>query len=414
VLGVLRRNPAFVRLWSAQVVSMAGDWLNRMALLVLIGELAGPDAQLGVGLLYGLEMALHLMPAALLSPLAGPVADRMPRRMLMVISDLGRAVVVLMFLLVDEPGDLPLLYCLLFLQMGCSIFFESARSASLPNLVEREDIHAAHSLSAATWSTMLALGAALGGFLTDAFGTDVVFVADAVTYLVSAGLLIGLSLPPPPKQLEPFRWKDILTLTDMRRGLDHVRELGVLPAVLTKTFWWPAGGYLALLSVAGKLRFGPLVGVAVATSTLYALRGLGTGVGPILARRIFGSSDAALRLQIGLGFGVAAIFYALFGFQDQLWWAGGCVFLAHMGGSTIWVSSTALWQKHVHDSYRGRIHALDFLCMTLSFSIAGVLTGLLFDATGSLAITSGVLSVCLAVNLVVWWRWSRSMPGGSA
>jgi len=388
---------------------MAGDWLNRMALLVLIGELAGPEARLGVGLLYGLEMALHLMPTALLSPLAGPVADRMPRRLLMVVSDLGRALVVLMFLLVDEPGKLPLLYTLLFLQMGCSIFFESARSASLPNLVEREDIHAAHSLSAATWSTMLALGAALGGYLTDAYGTDIVFVLDAITYLVSAALLVGLPLPPPPKQAQPFRWKDILTFTDMRRGLNHVRELGVLPAVLTKSLWWPAGGYLVLLSVAGKIRFGPAVGVAVATSTLYALRGLGTGVGPILARRVFGSSDAALRSQIAVGFALAAIFYALFGFQEQLWWAGGCVFLAHMGGSTIWVSSTALWQKHVHDAYRGRIHALDFLCVTLSFSVGGVLTGLFFDATGSLALTSGVLSICVVISLVVWLRWSRSL-----
>lgn len=388
---------------------MAGDWLHRMALLVLIGELAGSTAQLGVGLLYGFEMALHLMPLALFSPFAGPVADRVPRRMLMVCSDLARAVLVLLFLLVDDPGDLPLLYTLLFLQMGCSIFFESARSAAVPSLVAREDIHGALALSAATWSTMLAAGAALGGVLTAAYGTGVVFIADAVTYLISASLLIGLVLPPLKKMPEPLRWKDILTFADMRRGLDHVRELGMLPAVLTKSFWWPAGGYLVLLSVAGQLRFGPLIGAAVATSTLYAMRGLGTGLGPVLARRFFGSTDHALRLQIGLGFLIAAIFYALFGFQHHVWFAGGCVLMAHMGGSTIWVASTALWQQHVHDEFRGRIYALDFLCMTLSFSVAGVLTGLLYDATGSLEFTAGVLSVCLLINLGVWWRWSAAM-----
>jgi MFS family permease len=410
ILGVLRRNPAFVRLWSAQVVSMAGDWLHRMALLVLIGELAGPDAQLGVGLLYGFEMALHLMPLALFSPLAGPVADRVPRRFLMVAADLMRAVLVLLFLLVDDAADLPLLYTLLFLQMGCSIFFESARSASVPSLVRREDIHGALALSAATWSTMLAVGAALGGVLTNAYGTDVVFIADAVTYLVSAALLIGLALPALPKQPEPFRWWDLLTFADMRRGLDHVRELHLLPAVLTKTFWWPAGGYLVLLSVAGQLRFAPVVGAALATSALYAMRGMGTGLGPVLARRVFGSSDRALRLQIGLGLLVAALFYGAFGQAQNLWWAGGCVLVAHMGGSTVWVASTAWWQQHVDDAYRGRIYALDFLCMTVSFSVGGVLTGLLYDATDSLEITTAVLSACLLVNLAVWWRWSGSMP----
>ena len=405
-LGVLRRNPRFVRLWGAQVVSMAGDWLNRMALLVLIGELGGADAQLGVGLLYGLEMALHLLPTALFGSLAGPVADRVPRRLVMVLADLLRAGVVLGYLVVDEPGELPLLYALLFTQMGLSIFFESARSAALPSLVARGDIHAAHALSAATWSTMLALGAALGGLFTEAFGTDAVFFGDAATYVVSALLLLGLRMPAPPKLATPFRWVDIATFADMRRGLEHVRAQGVLPAVLAKTFWWPAGGYLTLLSVAGKLRFGPLEGAAIATSTLYAARGLGTGLGPILARRRWGSSDASLRFQIGLGFACAAVFYALFGWQHELWIAAVCVFAAHMGGSTIWVASTALWQTHVHDAFRGRVHALDFSSMTLAFSAGGIATGLFYDATGSLELVAGVLSACLLASLALWWRWS--------
>ena len=67
MLGVARRNPAFRRLWLSQVVSEAGDWLNRIAILALIGNLGG--ARLGLGLLFGVELATRLLPTALMGPI---------------------------------------------------------------------------------------------------------------------------------------------------------------------------------------------------------------------------------------------------------------------------------------------------------------------------------------------------------
>ena len=113
-----------------------------------------------MGLLFGVEIVIRMLPYALLSPIAGPVADRLPRRLLMVTADLLRAGVVLCYLSIDEPGELPWLYTLMVAQMSLAIFFDSARSASVPNTVPKEELHEAYALSAATWSTMLALGAA--------------------------------------------------------------------------------------------------------------------------------------------------------------------------------------------------------------------------------------------------------------
>ena len=112
---VLKRNPAFRRLWFAQVVTQAGDWLNRMAVLALIAHLAGPSAVGATGALFAGELALRLLPSALLGPLAGSIADRVSRKGTMIASDLLRALVVLGLLTIDEPGELPLLYGLLFL-----------------------------------------------------------------------------------------------------------------------------------------------------------------------------------------------------------------------------------------------------------------------------------------------------------
>ena len=417
-MRVVRNNPQFAKLWFAQVVSQAGDWLNRIACLVLIGQLGGSAAKLGIGALFGAELALRLLPSALLGPIAGPVADRLPRRLLMVQADLLRAAIVLAFLFVREPGDLWLLYTLIVLQMGVGIFFEAARTAALPDTVARDDLHAAYALSSATWSMMLSIGALAGGWFVRGIGVRGVFVADAASYVGSALFLYGLRLPPVPRQLHAFRWRDLVLMTDLRRGLAHARELGILPILWAKTFWGAAGGYLVLLALAGHDRFGEALegdanaaagAIALATGTLYCARGVGTGLGPILARRLFGSGDASLRRQISVGFFVAAIGYALFGFTHRLDLAFACVAFAHLGGSALWVASTIFWQKHVEDAYRGRIFALEFLGMNVAFAVGALVAGAIYDLTRSFSISVWAISALVVALGTAWSSLARGV-----
>ena len=259
MIRLLADNPQFRKLWMAQVVSAIGDWLNRIAVLVLIGQLGTDDpqfnagqAQLSVGLMFAVEYTLRLIPTAIFSPLAGPIADRLCRRKVMVAADIARAIVVLGLLFVREPEHLKLLYVLIFLQMSLSIFFDSARSGALPNTVAVKDLHAAYSLSAVTWSTMLALGGFLGGVLVQSFGTATVFWADAATYLLSAGLLVGLKLPELAKQPQSFRMADVLLFRDLRRGFAHVTDLGIARILFSKVLWSPCGGFVILFPLIAR------------------------------------------------------------------------------------------------------------------------------------------------------------------
>lgn len=420
MLSVVRSFPEFRRIWYAQVISSMGDWLNRVAVLTLIAGLGGGRASFGVGALFGVELAVRLLPSALFGPLAGPVADRVSRKLLMIASDLVRAGIVLLLLLVDAPDELPMLFVLLLAQMSAAIFFNAARSAAVPNTVSRESLHAAYALSAATWSAMLSVGALAGGLLIPLVGVRGVFVADAATYLISVGLLARLRLPPMPVQPERFRWRDVLLLTDLRRGWSHVRALRIAPAVVAKTFWGAAGGYLVVLSIAGSERFGAVAGgdltaafaaTGFATGVLYSARGLGTGLGPILLNSLFGSSDRSLRRQISLGFLVGAAGYSLFALTTRFPVAVALVVLAHMGGSGLWVASTTFWQRHVADAYRGRVFALEFLGLTVAFSGGGLLAGLLYDGTGSLETTVFVLCALVVLLGVCWSLLARGMEG---
>jgi predicted MFS family arabinose efflux permease len=399
MLGVARRNPEFRKLWGSQLVSQAGDWLNRVAILTLIGQLGGAAEQVGVGALFGVELAIRLLPTAVLSPIAGPLADRVPRKALMISMDLARAVVVLGYLTIDSREALPRLYVLMLVHMGLSIFANAARSAAAPSTLPKEELHEAFVLLAATWSTMLALGAFAGGLLVPVIGLAGVFLVDAATFVVSAALVGGLKLPPVPRHAAALKWMDVVSGRELRVAWSHARERGVAAAVGAKACWGGAGGFLVLLSIAGTQRFGdPAAGAGLdpaaagaagfATGLLYCARGLGTGLGPILARRRYGSSDVSLRRQIAGGFLFAGLIYALFGPATQLWAAFAVVLIAHMGGSTIWVASSTWWQRHVEDAFRGRVFAVEFLGMTLSFTAGGFLTGAVYDATGSIALAT--------------------------
>ncbi len=412
MFAVVQRNPQFRKLWLSQLISQAGDWLSRIAVLTLIAQLAGAGEALAVGGLYSVELAIRLLPTAVFGPLAGPVADRLPRKTVMVVSDLMRAVVVFGLLFVQDKEDLWLLYTLLLAQMSLAIFFNSARAAAMPSTVPPGELHEANTLSAATWSVMLALGTSLGALLLQVFDVHDIFALDAVTYLVSAALLFGLKLPPVARQAEPFRALDVLLLTDLRRGWRHVCELGIAPVLLAKTFWGAAGGYLVLLSILGSTRFaqGDLsdAGAAgFAVGMLYAARGLGTGLGPVLGRRFFGSSASSLLRQVSGGFFLAAIGYSLVPFTTNLWLACACITLAHMGGSSIWVASTTFWQLRVASEFRGRVFALEFLGMTLSFTLGGLLAGLYYDSMGDVDATLWATSAAVAVLGVLWRLTAR-------
>lgn len=414
MFAVVQRNPQFRKLWLSQLISQAGDWLSRIAVLTLIGQLAGTGEALAVGGLFSVELAIRLLPTAAFGPLAGPVADRLPRRLVMVLSDVLRAGVVLGLLAVDGEEDLWLLYTLLLTQMSLAIFFNSARSGAVPSTVPPEELHEANTLSAATWSVMLALGTSLGALLLKLFDIGDIFIIDAITYLLSAVLLVGLKLPPVAKQAEPFRLLDVLLLTDLRRAWRHVQSRGVGPVILAKTFWGAGGGYLVLISVLGSTRFGDPSGVdtsaaGFATGMLYAARGLGTGLGPILGRRFLGDTPASLLRQIAGGFFIAAAGYSVLPLTQGLWSACGCVLLAHMGGSSIWVASTTFWQLRVANEFRGRAFALEFLGMTLSFTAGGFLAGMFYDSTGDADTALWLTSSAVALMGLAWAFYARGV-----
>jgi MFS family permease len=374
-IDLLRRNRSFRQLWLGQVVSQLGDWFNTIALYTIILNLTGSGRDVG------LLLVARFVPSFLFGPLSGVVADRFSRQRIMIISDLLRALVVLGFLFVRRADQLWILYVLTVLQLGLSTFFEPAKTAAIPSIVEERELVAANAISSVTWSVMLTLGAAIGGVITGWFDTDVAFILDAATYLLSAWLIASIRVQKRRKKERPkLTVGRALGITETIEGIRYVKQRPrVLALLLVKPAWGVGGGILTLLAVFGERIFPVGKSAATGIGVLFAARGIGTAVGPIVARRIAGDGENRMLNSIGFSFILAGVFYAAFGTSTSFILALFMLGIAHCGGSILWVFSTVMLQRGVADNFRGRVFAAELALLTLTMAASNYTTGELLD-----------------------------------
>lgn len=367
-------NRQFRRLWLAGVISQMGNWFNYIAVFVLLTKLTGSGHAISWFLIA------KFIPTTILGPAAGVMADRLPRKAIMIGSDLLRAFIVLGFLLVRSAEHVWLVYCLALLQESLWTFSDPARRASIPNLCRPEELNPANALGGATWSVMLAVGAALGGFVTARLGWETAIILDALTFLVSAWILRKLVLPPPAASaVQHPTLKDYTGLADLIEGSNYVvKHRNIAALLLVKSGWALSGGILVLLTFFGEQVYAQQA-PGSGSGILYSFRGVGAALGPILAWRFLGETRPAMYRAIGLGFFVAGIAYLFFSRAPSLLWAAPLVLLGHLGGSVQWVFSTNLLQRTVPDQFRGRVFAAEMALFTLILSVSTYFTGAALD-----------------------------------
>ena len=404
-IELLRGNRSFRQLWLGQVVSQMGDWFNTIALYTIILNLTGSGRDVG------LLLVARFVPSFLFGPLSGVIADRFSRQKIMIVSDLLRAVVVLGFLFVRSANQLWLVYVLTVFQLALSTFFEPAKTAAIPSLVSDRELVPANAISSVTWSVMLTLGAAIGGLITGWFGTDVAFILDGATYLLSAALIASIRVPKRRKRERPkLTLGSALGITETIEGIRYVKDRpNVFALLLVKPAWGLGGGILTLLAVFGERVFpvgnSPATGIGV----LFAARGIGTAVGPIVARRMAGEGQRRMQASIGISFLIAGLFYILFGSSTSFVFALIVLGIAHCGGSILWVFSTVILQRVVVDTFRGRVFAAELAFMTFTMAASNYVTGELLDRFGIsprlVTIGIGLFFVLPGVAWFVTQRW---------
>lgn len=380
---LLRGNRNFRRLWMAQIVSEVGDWFYTLSIYTLLLQLTGHAGSVA------LALVLQVLPQTFVGPTAGVVNDRLRRKHVMIAADIIRCVVVLAMLLVRSRSMVWLVYPLLLAETTMTAFFEPARSSVIPNIAAESEVLVANTLSSATWSVNLLIGASIGGVVAAFFGRDTVFILNAISFLTSAFLISGMRFAEPHADAAvPLRPRDLVDFSPVLEGIRYIRSHPtLLPAVFAKAGELMVGPSWVIFTVMGAREFAvhgrginAAGGAMLGMSILLGGRGLGAMVGPLVAARWAGESDHRLRLGILFGYLTIACGYGVLGLSRSVWMAAACAMLAHAGGSTVWVFSTTLLQLHTEDRFRGRVFAADLGLGSLTFAVTAYLAGLFLDA----------------------------------
>ncbi|MCB8923717.1 MAG: MFS transporter [Ardenticatenaceae bacterium] len=405
---LLRSNRNYRFLWLGSVITQLGDWFNLLASAQLITGLSGS----GIAVSY-LFLA-RFVPLFVFSPVAGVLADRFNRRHIMIFTDLLRAGTVLSLLLINSPSRIWLLYLLTITQFSLSALFTPARTAVLSNVVERQDLVTANALDSLTWSTMLALGAFLGGIVAAVLGIAAAFVMDAFTFVFSAWCISRIVVLEYQRETEaPAQERGWLTFVGGFRYLLGVPfVMGVSLAKGAGSLVWGAINVLEI-NYADKIfpindlkwfdRLHIESGASVTLGIVYVISGLGTGIGPIFLRRIFGDAYHRMLWAVAVGFVLLSGGILGLSISPSLGIFSFATLVRTVGSGVVWVFSAALLQMLVPDSLRGRVFAFEFAVLTLTQSISTYLAGFFQDNLGlSVRQTTAIFGITGLVMSALW------------
>ena len=404
---LVRTNRNFRRLWLAQIVSEIGDWFYTLSIYTLLLQLTGHAGSVA------LALVLQVIPQTLAGPTAGVVNDRIKRKHVMIAADLIRFVIVLAMLLVRSRSMVWLVYPLLLAETTMAAFFEPARSAVIPNIAKEGEVLVANTLSSATWSVNLLIGASVGGVVAAFLGRDAAFILNALSFLASAILISGMHFAEPhAAAAAPLRLRDLMDFSPVMEGIQYIRSHPVLiPAVFAKAGELMVGPSWVIFTVMGAGEFavhGKSIsttgGAMLGMSILLGGRGAGALVGPLIAARWAGQNDHRLRIGILFGYLIIALGYGLIGVSHSVWIAAACAMLAHAGGSTVWVFSTTLLQLRTEDRFRGRVFSADLGLASFTFATTAYLCGRFLDLgipARTMALGTG-LFMLIPAGLLAW------------
>ncbi len=390
---LLKNNENYRRLWLAQSVSNFGDWFGLLALYAIIAKYSDSE------FLLGLIIIVKMLSLAVFSPFAGYITDRFNRRKLMIACDFARAVAIAGILVVQSEEMLWLAFVLTSIQMMLSAVFEPAKTSSIPNVTSPEELVDANVISTATWSIIFTSGMAIGGFATELLGTDWVLILDAATYILSAYFIYRAVIP--QQEMSAKEKEDTRNpLIGIKEGAKYlIRNHHILrPSIAKGVSSAFLGGLVYMLIIVSEdvLKMG-----SIGLGLLYASRGIGTGIGPIIGRRLF-PDEKDWVMVMGGAFFIAGFMYMVVGFTNTIWVMIIFVLFAHAASGANWVMSTVLLQKRTKDTFRGRIFSTEWLLFTLANSISVMIASLVLEFEliaikplimiyGSMAVLAGIV-----------------------
>ncbi|HET7141404.1 MAG TPA: MFS transporter [Candidatus Limnocylindria bacterium] len=370
----LVRNRSFSLLWVGQLISFFGDRINQVALIVLIG-------QFGSALDLGIALGATAAPSVVLGPLAGALVDRWDRRRTMIVCDVLRAGLVLLVPLAISV-TMWMVYVIAFAVASIGLLFRPAKTAVVPEIVAEDQLVTANSASSVNETLADLIGYPVAAIIVALLASLVgaAFVLDAGTYLVSALLIYGMTVPRQDLNTAPFSVRAIWS--EMVEGWTFLtRHAELFSNTVISTIAQLAFGAEIVCSALyardvldqSFLPFPENYGWIMASLGLGSVVG-GLVIGAFAARAPKGPMTIAGFILLGLSLVGAAL-------VRHAYAAIGLFFMVGVANMLYLVPTITLFQERTPQRLFGRVvssrQALTFGAMALSQGLAGFLAGIL-------------------------------------
>jgi MFS family permease len=389
----------FRYLWLGQIVSNFGDALTHLTLILLINRITGGSTAAIAFLLIALAL-----PHAVIGLFAGVVVDRLARKWIMVVSDILRGGLVLVFIFVGAgvTDSLWPIYVVAFLHASVGAFFAPARSATIPNIVPREGLLSANSLSQISFVLFRVLGTATAGMIIGLFQLFwPAFIIDAASFFISAILISQLRLPSEgtkERKRHPLSQNIRAVFDELGEGLHLIARSRALLGTLV------AAGVAMLGIGAVNVLLPPyIVNDLGLSETWFGVIGFAQVAGMLLSGGLIAILAAHFRPTHLISGGLVALgaATAALGATSEIWQLFITLFVVGLAAAPINASIATLVQASVEDSMRGRIlgalGAMVQVTSIVSMLIAGALATQIgihyvFVLSGLIAVAAGFLS----------------------
>jgi MFS family permease len=396
---LLKGNRNFRNLLAGQVISELGNWFNFIAALGLLRHVSGASPRVA-----GIFFLCRLLPFAIVSPIAGTLADRFSRRQIMIWTDLARVGAALMFLFVTKPEDLWIAYLGTVLLTTFGAFFEGAKNATTPNIVGKDGLLSGTALMFSTRFLLMFIGSALGGWAAAFLGYEIAFIINAISFAVSAYTVWLIPEEATRDQKTAELRADKATrpsfFAEMREGLHYATtNYFALTIILMNMIWAVGGGAInVIFERVGGVHFVDREGwnPDIAVAILWTAAGGGLGLGMLIAHRTSVHLDRKGRHAwfIGISLILHGVLFALAGFMPTLFLFVVFTFVSRFIIGVEYAIQETLFQRSLPDYIRGRISTVERGAELTVYGIVSYFTAeLMYYMTPmTLTVASGLLS----------------------
>ncbi len=402
-MGAVLRIAMMRRLWYAQTISVFGDFLALYAVISVLTFHLHANAQQ----ITGVQIA-YLLPIAFLGVLAGVFVDRWPLKPTMVGSDVIRSGLVLLLLVAAQPWQF---YLILAAISMVSSFFSPAQGVAIRSAVPLHGLRSANALIQQVMFGMRIIGPAAAAFLVASFGANSCYLADSLSFVASALLILSVPFVQPinagaPAAETPTRSTSSAigrVWQDAKQGLSFIfHHAGLLFVTLAL-----ASGMFVLGC------FGPLIAVYVredlhAATRIFGIASALIGVGMLVgtnfvstfAKRL--TNEALVFLGLG-GIALGLVFLAVF---TQIWTTFLGDFLIGLAVAGIVIPAQTMMQQETPPAMLGRTGSA-FMSLIFTAQIAGlVLSGFLAKEFG-IRHVFGLCAVALVLLVGIGYLWKK-------